>query len=202
MPEHQEPARLLTKIQDDEITKKVKEVFTIQTDTITFQPHPKITKGFQLLCIVGSSGSGKSIMLKEYGTEYQPEWDERAVCSHFDSYEEAQEKLLAVGLSSIPAWLLPYNLLSTGQQYRARVARSLKDNAVFDEFTSYLDRSTAKGLAISLSRYIKKHNLKGIVVCTPNHDIVPYLEADIVYDTDQRSTPKKTNNPVFTIRNK
>ena len=200
MPEYNPSRTLRTKIKEDEITRRVKEVFTISQDEITFEPHDIIPLGFQLMCIVGSSGSGKSILLNEYGSETKPEWDDRPICSHFDSYEEAEERLLAVGLSSIPAWLLPYHLLSTGQQYRARVARSLKDHAVFDEFTSYLDRSTAKGLAVSISRYIKKKNLTGIVVCTPNHDIVPYLEADVVYDTDLRSRDKKElNNPVLRI---
>ena len=191
---------LRTKIKEDDITRRVKEVFTLDVDEITFEPHDIIPLGFQLLCIVGSSGSGKSILLSEYGTESIPKWDDRPICSHFDSYEDAEERLLAVGLSSIPAWLLPYHLLSTGQQYRARVARTIKDNAVFDEFTSYLDRSTAKGLAVSLSRYIRKNKLKGVVVCTPNYDIVPYLEADIVYDTDLKTRKElKKTNPVLKI---
>jgi len=192
---------LRTPIKEDAITRRVKEVFTIDISEITFEPHDRINEDFQLLVIVGSSGSGKSIMLKEYGEEFQPEWDDKPICSHFENYKEAEERLLAVGLSSIPAWLLPYHLLSTGQQYRARVARSIKDNAVFDEFTSVIDRSTAKGLAISLSRYIKKHNLQGVVICTPHHDIVPYLEADIVYDTDQKTRKElKKNNPVLRLK--
>jgi len=191
---------LKTKIIEDDITRRVKEVFTLDVEEITFTPHDKIEDDFQLLCIVGSSGSGKSILLSEYNQEEQPEWDERPICSHFKDYKEAEERLLAVGLSSIPAWLLPYHLLSTGQQYRARVARTIKDNAVFDEFTSYLDRSTAKGLAVSLSRYIRKNKLKGVVVCTPNYDIVPYLEADIVYDTDLKTRKElKKTNPVLKI---
>ena len=176
---------LITKIPKTEITQKVRNIFTIIKDEIIFTPHEKpFNEKFCIGYITGSSGSGKSILLKEYGEEYHYKWDNLPICSNFKSYEQAEHKLLGAGLSSIPAWLLPFHLLSTGQKYRANLAINLKDNSVFDEFTGYLDRNTAKSVATSVSRYVKDHKLTNIVFCGPHKDIIQYLEPDWVYDCD------------------
>ena len=48
-----------------------------------------------------------------------------------------------VGLGDVPTWLRPYRVLSTGQQFRANLARVLCEapaRVVIDEFTSVVDR--------------------------------------------------------------
>ena len=49
----------------------------------------------------------------------------KALVSHFGSAEEASELLSAAGLMSIPEWVKPYNVLSTGQKFSADLARSI-----------------------------------------------------------------------------
>ncbi len=178
---------LKTKIQHDKITREVCRIFTLDLpEYYTFEPHLKFKiNDFQIGVIVGSSGSGKSLLLKEFGNIEDVQWSPKPICSHFKDYEDAESRLLGAGLSSIPVWLAPYNVLSNGQKYRAQVARQLKNGAVFDEFTSVIDRDTSMALASSVYSYIKRQNLQKVVFATPHHDIIDYLKPDWVYDTDK-----------------
>ena len=179
---------LKTKICYDDIVQEVCRTFTLQTpEFYEFTKHEKPeVKDFQIGVIVGASGSGKSLLLKEFGTEEVPTWNNKAICSAFIDYQDAEDRLLGAGLSSIPTWLAPYSILSTGQKYRADVARKLKSGALFDEFTSVIDRNTACSLANSIRLYAKRNNLKDVVIATPHHDILEYLQPDWVYETDTR----------------
>ena len=140
---------------------------------------------FKLGVIVGSSGSGKSTLLKKFGIEESPEWDlNKSIISHFDSPDEAINKMGAVGLNTIPSWYKPYDVLSNGEKFRADVARKLKSQAVIDEFTSVVDRNVAKAASVSLSRYIKNNDIENIVVATCHRDILEWLQPDWAIDTD------------------
>ena len=113
---------------------------------------------WQIGLIVGPSGSGKTTLVREAfpdapfvsaNTGY--EWPEdRAVVDGFPeglSIKDVTGALSSVGFSSPPAWLRPYRCLSTGEQFRATVARALVDPAglgVLDEFTSVVDRLVAQ----------------------------------------------------------
>jgi len=144
-----------------------------------------IPKEFKLGVIVGSSGSGKSTLLKQFGIEEKPIWGaNKSIVSHFDSPDEAINKLGSVGLNSVPSWYKPYDVLSNGEKFRADLARKLKNGAVIDEFTSVVDRTVAKAASVSLSRYIKTNNLTNIVISTCHHDILEWLEPDWVINTD------------------
>ena len=186
----QKPEKLRTKIKHCEITDKIHEIFTIEKkEYLEFSPHyipeGKLPSDFNIGLIVGSSGSGKSILLKEFmDTSDEITWDDRAIASHFLSYKEAETRLLAAGLNSIPQWLLPYDKLSNGQKYRSDVARLIQDNIVFDEWTSVIDRNTAKSLSTSIQKYIRKEDLRGVIFACPHHDIIDYLRADWIYFTD------------------
>lgn len=136
--------------------------------------------------IVGASGTGKSTLLKEFGSPRQPEWEERrSIASHFPDAETASELLSAAGLMSIPEWVKPYNVLSTGQRFRADLARSIRDNAVIDEFTSVVDRNVAMAASTAMARYIKKNSVRNVVVATCHRDVLDYLQPDWVIDTDK-----------------
>lgn len=55
--------------------------------------------------------------------------------------------LSSVGFSSPPSWVRPFRVLSTGEQFRVTMARTLAempDLAVVDEFTSVVDRTVAR----------------------------------------------------------
>ena len=139
---------------------------------------------FKIGVIVGSSGSGKSTILKNFGIEEQPIWDiNKSIISHFDNPEDGINKLSSVGFNSIPSWYKPYNVLSNGEKFRADLARKIKSNAVI-EYTSVVDRNVAKAASVALSRYIKRNNITNIVLSTCHRDIVDWLEPDWVLDTD------------------
>ena len=145
---------LKSAVQQDEITKEISQAFDYEFNGETkFQvPYlPDLPSEFGIGLIVGASGSGKSTLLKKFGGEELIEWDEnKAICSHFENAKVAQDKLSAVGFNSIPSWLRPYHVLSTGEKFRADLARRLKDGAIIDEFTSVVDRNVAKSCAYAI----------------------------------------------------
>jgi ABC-type ATPase with predicted acetyltransferase domain len=144
-----------------------------------------LPKKFKIGVIVGSSGSGKSSMLKEFGVEENPMWDSnKSIISHFETPKDGMDKLSSVGLNSVPSWYKPYHVLSNGEKFRADLARKIKSNVVIDEYTSVVDRNVAKAASVSLSRYIKNNNIQNVVLSTCHRDILDWLEPDWVIDTD------------------
>ena len=182
---------LTVSISVDDITESISKDFDYEfTGTSTFEV-PEISaidkqfmEDFSIGLIVGPSGTGKSSLLKEFGTEETVEWNSsKAVVSHFDDAEDAQERLSAVGFNSIPSWMRPFHVLSNGEQFRANLARKLKNGAVIDEFTSVVDRNVAKSCSVAMKRYVDNKDLKNIVLATCHYDIIEWLEPDWVFDT-------------------
>jgi ABC-type lipoprotein export system ATPase subunit len=151
--------------------------------------------------IVGPSGSGKSSILRSFGIERDVEWStSKAIVSHFKDADDAQERLGAVGLNSVPDWMRPYNVLSTGQKFRADLARRLDHGSVIDEFTSVVDRVVAMSASVAMRRYVDKTNLKRIVIATCHRDVIQWLEPDWVYDTeDHRMVVGRSKRPRFNV---
>jgi hypothetical protein len=184
-----ETTPLISSVIVDEFIKASEKSFDCIFDGVSsFYPWKKpsnIPKDFKIGVIVGASGSGKSTLLKEFGSEDIPTWDNtKSILSHFETPDEAINRLTAVGLNSIPSWYKPYNVLSNGEKFRADLARKLKSNCVIDEYTSVVDRNVAKAASVALSRYINSNNLKNIVLSTCHRDILEWLEPDWVIDTD------------------
>ena len=177
-----------TSVLIDDIVSELSGSFDYTFDGVSeFTPPkmPKIKEPFRIGLIVGASGSGKSTLLQDFGLEQSPRWcAEKAIVSHFESADDAVERLGAVGLNSIPSWMRPYHVLSTGEKFRADLARKLKSGAVVDEFTSVVDRSVAKSCSRALSRYVKSKGLQSIVIASCHRDIIDWLEPDWVFDTD------------------
>jgi len=137
---------------------------------------------FGVGAIVGPSGSGKSTLLAKFGVAESVQWGaSRAVVSHFDS--DGESRLSGVGLNSVPAWMKPYHVLSTGERFRADLARRLRDGAVVDEFTSTVDRNTAASCARAMSRFVRNSGIRRVVVASCHYDILDWLEPDWVFDT-------------------
>ena len=81
------------------------------TTEFTIPHFSKMDEDFGIGVIYGSSGSGKSSMLKQFGVEQELVWDyNKTIASHFDSVEDAIERLGAVGLNTVPTWAKPRNV--------------------------------------------------------------------------------------------
>lgn len=181
---------LVSTVVVDEFTDKAQENFDYAFDgTSKFYPFKmnSIIKNldFQILAIVGASGSGKSTFSKYFGKQEKIEWNnDKAIISHFETPDEATEKLIASGISSIPTWCKPRNVLSVGEGFRADIARQLHDGCIIDEFTSNVDRNVALSCAKSVGDYIRKKNLKKCVFVSCHKDFIDTLCPDYVIDLD------------------
>ena len=164
-----------------------------------------------IVLIVGTSGSGKSTILRSLGELKQPRVDGEAhVIDNFSTPERGEELLLSCGLRTIPAWFRPPATLSNGERHRFEMAVSLDQGInTIDEFTSVVDRDTAKSLAYSVRKYYDRQNdSKPLYIASCHRDIVEWLDPDYVYDTDlcvlenRRSLHRLGRRPaiVLTIR--
>lgn len=145
--------------------------------------------------IVGPSGSGKSTVASQFYGEklYRGAgWPEdRAVIDCFGDVpvRHVAELFTAVGLSSPPAWVKPYRVLSCGERFRCDLARALGEGAglkalgasyeikgagsaqpapcasqlaplvAFDEFTSVVDRGVARACSHAIAKGIRRGNI-------------------------------------------
>lgn len=179
---------LISIVEKDEFIMASEKAFDCTFDgTSKFYPWepPQISSNFKIGVIIGSSGSGKSTLLNYFGKEIIPVWNNnKSIISHFESPDEAINKMGAVGLNSIPSWYKPYSVLSNGEKFRADLSRKLESNAVIDEFTSVVDRNVAKAASVSLRRYVNNNDVNNIILSTCHRDILEWLEPDWVIDTD------------------
>jgi len=178
--------QLKSQVELDDVTLECARSFDFQFDgSSTFDvPTLEAPQDFQIGLIVGPSGSGKSSLLKQFGQEEGACWsNSRSICSHFKDANDAISRLGAVGLNSVPVWVKPYHVLSTGEKFRADLARRLVDGAVIDEFTSVVDRNVAKSCSYAVARHIRKEGMQRIVFATCHYDIVEWLQPDWVFDT-------------------
>ena len=92
---------------------------------------PGLEEDWMIGAIVGPSGSGKTTLARAvYGEAlYEPlPWPKDAAiidCLGDVPVKQLAHVLTAVGLGSVPTWLKPYHVLSTGERFRADLARAL-----------------------------------------------------------------------------
>ena len=175
---------------NDQYTKYIYDNFDIQNDQETIE---KINYDFSKLntfewnigVVYGSSGCGKTTILKDFGEIKKADFDrEKSLISNFDWLEpnEATKLLTSIGLSSVPTWLRPFHLLSNGEQYRAELAYKVgkaKEGEIIliDEYTSVVNRDVAKAMSYSLQKYLRRTNKK-IIVASCHFDIFDWLLPD------------------------
>lgn len=178
---------LVSNVAVSDLARELVKDFDYQaTGQTEFYPYqmPRIDFEFGIGMIVGASGTGKSTLLDEFGSHNIHKWDDRAIADHFQSADDARNKLFAVGLTSVPTWLKPYGVLSNGEKFRADLAVNLRDGAVIDEFTSVVDRNIAKASSKSLRKFVDAGGARGVVIATCHRDVLPYLQPDWIIDTD------------------
>lgn len=186
--------KLNHKITNDKYTEYIYEAFDIQNkeeSNVNISANlENIPDKWNIGVVYGGSGTGKTTILKHY---FKKEIDNsnfdnsKSLISNFDWLEpkEATFLLSAMGLSSVPTWLRPYNTLSNGEQYRANLAYLVgkaNENEVIlvDEYTSVVDREVAKAMSNALQKYIRRTNKK-IVLASCHFDIMEWLQPDWVY---------------------
>ena len=182
--------KLKSIIKNDDYTKYVYEAFDIQNKEETevevlFNLSEAKDFDWNIGVIYGSSGSGKTTILKRIGKLSESNFNyEKPLISNFDWLEPKDATLLltSMGLSSVPTWLRPFHLLSNGEQYRASLAYKVgkaKDNEVVlvDEYTSVVDRDVAKAMSFALQKYIRRTN-KRIILASCHFDIMEWLMPD------------------------
>jgi GNAT superfamily N-acetyltransferase len=160
---------------------------------------PLNERPWHLGLIVGPSGCGKTTIARHLwpgavttlgpGAAGPFAWPERqSVLDAFPAempVKEVVELLSSVGFSSPPAWLRPYHVLSTGQQFRAALARLLAclpggGPLVVDEYTSVVDRTVARVGSAALARAVRRRGQQ-LVAVTCHEDVEPWLQPDWVY---------------------
>jgi GNAT superfamily N-acetyltransferase len=140
--------------------------------------------------ITGPSGSGKSTIARHLWPKplgRTLSWPAGAAL--LDAFpadlgiKEVTALLASVGFSSPPAWLRPYHVLSTGQQFRVTLARLLAECpelAVMDEYTSVVDRTVACIGSAAVARTVRARGQRFVAV-TCHEDVIPWLQPDWVY---------------------
>jgi ABC-type lipoprotein export system ATPase subunit/N-acetylglutamate synthase-like GNAT family acetyltransferase len=198
---------LKNNITQDRYTKYICDSFDIQDNkeskVVVEANLDNIPKDFNIGVVYGGSGSGKTTILKHY---FKKNIDEsyfdntKSLISNFDWLEpdEATMLLSSMGLSSVPTWLRPFNVLSNGEQYRANLAYIVgkaKEGEVIliDEYTSVVDRDVAKAMSNALQKYIRRNNKK-IVLASCHFDIMDWLQPDWIY------SPQKGRLEIATSR--
>jgi GNAT superfamily N-acetyltransferase len=146
--------------------------------------------------VVGPSGSGKTTIARAlFGAQlYQcREWPrDRAVIDGLGDrpIKEITGLFTAVGFSSPPSWIKPYQVLSGGEQFRCDLARALTQAGAgtghlvaFDEFTSVVDRNVARAASAAIAHGFQKGQLGGrFVAVTCHYDVTEWLQPDWVID--------------------
>jgi ABC-type lipoprotein export system ATPase subunit len=168
------------------------------TSTVTWDADLSLSaRPWHVGLIVGPSGCGKSTIARHLWPDLIGAGDrswpvDRSILDAFPEplgIKEITEILSSVGFASPPAWLRPFRVLSTGQQFRVTLARliaeaiagaSSRRPIVCDEFTSVVDRTVAQIGSAALQKVIRRKQLQFVAV-TCHEDVEAWLNPDWTY---------------------
>jgi ABC-type ATPase with predicted acetyltransferase domain len=150
---------------------------------------PGADEAWTIGAIVGPSGSGKTSLARvafPHAVASEASWPrDQALVDGLGErpIQELARVLTAVGLGSVPTWLKPYHVLSTGERFRADAARALVAAAgqaqrepdrpaiaLLDEFTASLDRQVACMASAALARLLRRAADPGLFAAEPREE--------------------------------
>ena len=148
---------------------------------------------FSVCYITGVSGTGKSSLLRELQKQYN--YDSFSIEEIMDrddalidligaDTKEAIGLLSICGLAEAKLFTKRPRELSDGQKYRFQLAWLLdqkRDMIMIDEFTSFLDRTTASVVAFNMQKICRRNGIK-LIVATAHNDIEEFLKPDLKID--------------------
>jgi energy-coupling factor transporter ATP-binding protein EcfA2/GNAT superfamily N-acetyltransferase len=160
--------------------------------------------------IVGPSGAGKSTVARSmFGDLVDREvvWSDGSVIDGFSkehTMSEIADICRAVGFNTIPAWMRPFHVLSTGEKFRVELARRLIDNpkiVVVDEFTSVVDRQVAKIGSAAVAKFVRRNNRKFVAVGC-HYDVIDWLQPDWVIEPHSETFTRRSvrRRPTFNVK--
>lgn len=152
----------------------------------------------RIVLFVGPSGSGKSTALAELERQFAGGCMVQRVSFPADvaildrvapwaSLGEALSTLTSCGLGEAALWLRPFEGLSDGEKFRARLARAIALHSrgdaaaplMCDEFCASLHRRAAKAISFCLRKLVTRRCLSVVLACA-NEDVIADLQPDVV----------------------
>lgn len=153
--------------------------------------------------ITGESGCGKSTLLRQLGTPTTFVPPEKPLHAWTSPDEEALRLLSSVGLNDASLFVLHYHQLSDSQQARARMYFWLcqKEKVlIVDEFLATLDRKTAKALAFSFQKMLRREGV-ALVAATAQDDLAEWLRPDLIVRGTAFPSDWRTAYPAWFVEN-
>jgi ABC-type transport system involved in cytochrome c biogenesis ATPase subunit/GNAT superfamily N-acetyltransferase len=208
--------------------RTIMDCFGLQGETLSSQVFAPIdiqASSGNIIFIAGASGSGKSVLLRAMDprfsieglrivfegkrSEYSAGWIDDLpqgvpIIQHFSErwgMERAIAALNQAGLSEAFVYLKPYELLSRGQRYRAKLADlALRSDQVWliDEFCADLDPLTARIVARNLRRHVVKYRRIAFVAAANFEHFLDALTPTRVIFLRQGFKPQILNYREFT----
>lgn len=192
--------KLIYENYESEKCKKVCNIFEIKGKIrILNIDIPSSVIENQIILITGMSGSGKTTLANELANrngfiKIDEKFDhEKTIIDIIeDSLKNVVSILNALGLGEPFLYITPYKYLSTGQKFRFCLAYSMSkgvSNIYIDEFCSYLDRDTAKFIAYSFGKLVRKNGMK-CILATAHSDLSNYVNPNLEIKISLDSKPK------------
>ncbi|MFA6187136.1 MAG: hypothetical protein WC770_08000 [Phycisphaerae bacterium] len=164
----------------------------LKNNVINHHCEIKISAG-QVCYITGSSGSGKSVILREFYNSFAgdekinidqiPLPDNTTCVDCVDGgVLETLKNLSIAGLTDVFCVLNSPANLSDGQKYRYRIAKALASDKKYifaDEFCSNLDRVMAAVISCNIREHAEKSQ-KVFILASAHDDLLSDLRPDVI----------------------